>query len=403
LPSDESTFDGGDFGLLSPGWAGTPIALATSDAAVLAGVVLFESALAEVTAPAGVAERITEAARGIDIGQLAAAAREGGNPVIPLLGLLRAGLSPDDGEWLHRGATSQDALDTALVLMTRSAVEVIVADASAAATALAARAAEHRDTVMVGRTLTQHSTPITLGLKLAGWAWSVGRATTALRTAALALPVQLGGASGTLASFVTLDGDGLAVASRLAENLGLPEPVAPWHVHRSPLTRVADALVEVADAFGTVGANVALLARTEIGELDDGAAGGSSAMPHKSNPVRAVLLNAAARQAPLLGAQLHLDASTVDERPDGAWHAEWQTLRSLLRTVGGAAATGRELAEGLRVHDDAIAAHVAASAADLLSERAKYTDAPSDDPADYLGEAGRLTDLLLDAVNEELA
>ncbi|HEX7833983.1 MAG TPA: adenylosuccinate lyase, partial [Pseudolysinimonas sp.] len=175
---------------------------------------------------------------------------------------------------------------------------------------------------------------------------------------------------------------------------------------RSPLTRLADALVELSDALGTIGANVALLARTEIGELDDGADGASSAMPHKANPVRAVLLTAASRQAPALAAQLHGAASTVDERPDGAWHAEWQTLRMLLRTVGGSAATGVELARDLRVHEDRIAANVEAARDELLAERAGYVAGSEDaaaSPSDYLGDAGLLTDRLIAAARRELA
>ncbi|HTE60716.1 MAG TPA: lyase family protein [Solirubrobacteraceae bacterium] len=405
MPSaDEPRNDDADAGLLSPGWAGRPIATATGDAAVLAAIVLFEVSLATVSAPTGVADRILEAARGIDPADLAEGSRANGNPVIPLLAVLRGRLDADDARWLHRGATSQDALDTALVLMARDAAGLIAADAAAAAARLCDHAESHTATVMTGRTLTQPGTPITLGLKLAGWAWALATATAALRRASARLPVQLGGASGTLASFVAAEGPGagMATAERLAAELGLAVPPAPWHVHRAPLTRLADALVETSDALGTIGANVAVLSRREIGELDDGADGTSSAMPHKSNPVRAVLLNAAARQAPPLAAQLHLAASTVDERPDGAWHSEWQTLRLLLRTVGGAAATARELADGLRVHPDRIAANVAASATDLVSESTAYGPAAAT-PGDYLGEAENLTARLVSAARAELA
>ena len=160
---------------------------------------LFEVALATVTAPNGVAQRILEAARGIDPADLVDGARADGNPVIPLLAVLRARLDADDAAWLHRGATSQDALDTALVLMAGMLRRIIAGDAAAASAALCDLADAHRATVMTGRTLTQHSTPITLGLKLAGWAHSLARATAAVRAASAALPVQLGGASGTLA------------------------------------------------------------------------------------------------------------------------------------------------------------------------------------------------------------
>ncbi len=396
MPSDD-----GDFGLLSPAWAGRPIATATGDNAVLAAIVLFEVALATVTAPEGVASRMLEAARNVDPVGIAADSRADGNPVIPLLAVLRSRLDESDAAWLHRGATSQDALDTALVLVARDAAALILADAASAAARLCDLADQHRGTVMTGRTLTQHSTPITLGLKLAGWAHGIAFAVAAVRAASDALPVQLGGASGTLASFVAADGAGAGIRTSelLAAELGLASPPAPWHVHRAPLTRLADALVEMTDAFGTVGANVAVLARSDIRELDDGSGGGSSAMPHKSNPIRAVLLNAAARQAPPLAAQLH--AATVDERPDGSWHAEWQTLRMLLRTVGGSAATGRELAENLTVHSDVIAAHVADATADLLSESAKYGEAAT--PADYLGDADALTTRLIAAARNELA
>jgi 3-carboxy-cis,cis-muconate cycloisomerase len=391
--------DDADVGLLSPGWAGRPVATATGDRAVLAGIVLFEVALATVTAPAGVPQRILEAAHDIDPLDLLDDARADGNPVIPLLALLRSRLSADDAAWLHRGATSQDALDTGLVLVSRDAAGLICSDAASAAARLCDLAEEHRGTLMAGRTLTQHSTPITLGQKLAGWAYGIARATAAVRTASGALPLQFGGASGTLAATVASGEDALAVADALGAELGLPVPPAPWHVQRSPLTRFADALVELADAFGTVGANVAVLARTEIGELDDGAGGTSSAMPHKSNPVRAILLNAAARQAPHLGAALH--APAVDERPDGSWHAEWPSLRALLRVVGGAAATGRELAENLRVHPDAIAAHVAVSSHDLLSEAQRFGGAST--PHDYLGVSDAFTTRLIAAAREELA
>lgn len=391
--------DDADAGLLSPTWAGTPVSAVTSDAAVVAAMVRFEAALATATAPAGVADRITAAGRDLDPRALAAAARAGGNPVIPLLAALRERLDDEAARWLHRGATSQDALDTALVLLAVDAAGLIATDAAAAAGALAEHAERHRGTVMVGRTLTQAATPITLGLKLAGWAHAVASAAAAVRAAAGALPVQLGGAAGTLAAFEASEVDGVDLARRVAGELGLAEPVAPWHVHRAPITRLADALVGVTDALGTVGSNVTALAR--LGELDDGAGGGSSTMPHKSNPMHAVLLNAAARQAPFLGAAVHAAAVTVDERPDGAWHAEWEPFRSLLRVAGGAAVAGRDLATGLRVHADVIAANVDAAADDLLAERARFAEGDAT-PADYLGAADALTTRLLDATRKEL-
>jgi 3-carboxy-cis,cis-muconate cycloisomerase len=395
-----STDDDADTGLLSPVWAGTPVAAVTSDRAVLAAIIRFESALATVTAPPGVAERIAAAGVDIEPGAIAREARGGGNPVIPLLGVLKERLDDEAAHWLHRGATSQDALDTALALIAKDAAELIVADAAAAVESFAAHAERHRDTVMVGRTLTQPATPITLGLKLAGWARGVASAAAAVRAASVAYPVQLGGAAGTLAAFTASGADSIDIASRLARDLGLADPIAPWHVWRSPVTRLGDALVELTDAFGTIGENTTALAR--LGELDDGAAGGSSTMPQKSNPVRAVLINAAARQATHLVSSLHTAAITVDERPDGAWHAEWEPFRALLRVAGGTAATGRDLAAGLRVHTDVIAANVLAAAPDLLAERKRFADGEAQ-PSDYIGVAGEFVTRLLAEARKELA
>ena len=395
-----STDGDADTGLLSPVWAGTPVAAVTSDRAVLAAIVRFEAALATVTAPPGVSERIAAAGTDLDPAAIARDSRAGGNPVIPLLAVLRERLDDEAAHWLHRGATSQDALDTGLALIAKDAAELIFADAAAAVESFAAHADRHRETVMVGRTLTQPATPITLGLKLAGWARGVASAAASVRAAANAYPVQLGGAAGTLAAFTASGADSIDIASRLARDLGLADPVAPWHVWRSPVTRLGDALVELTDAFGTVGENTPALAR--LGELDDGAAGGSSTMPHKSNPVRAVLINAAARQSTHLVSSLHTAAVTVDERPDGAWHAEWEPFRALLRVAGGAAAIGRDLAAGLRVHPEVIAAHVAAAAPELLAERARFADGQAQ-PSDYIGVSGEFVTRLLAEARKELA
>lgn len=397
MPSPDA--GSGDFGLLSPLWAGTPVADVTSDRAVLAAIVRFESALAAVTAPPGVAGRIAAVGSQVDPAHIAREARVGGNPVIPLLAAMRESLDAEASEWLHRGATSQDALDTALVLVAKDAVEHVVTDAAASVHALAAHAEAHRGTVMVGRTLAKAATPTTLGLKIAGWAWSIARAAASVRRACAHLPVQLGGAAGTLAAFTASGADSIDISARMARDLGLAEAVAPWHVLRSPITRLGDALVELTDALGTVGENVTALAR--LGELDDGAGGGSSTMPHKSNPVHAILLNAASRQAVQLSASLHVAAITVDERPDGAWHAEWEPFRTLLRVAGGAASTGRDLASGLTAHPAVIAAHVSESAEELLAESQRF--AAADSPEDYLGVADALVTRLLTAAREELA
>ena len=403
MPSTDSgdlSGDDADYGLLSPVWAGTPVTAVTSDRAVLAAMVRFEATLAKVAAPHGIDKQIMAAGVGIDPAAIARAARAGGNPVIPLLAALRENLDKDASEWLHRGATSQDALDTALALIAKDAARIIVADATAAVESFAEHAEKHRATVMVGRTITQPATPITAGLKIAGWARGVAAATAAVREAADAFPVQLGGAAGTLAAMTASGADSIDIAARLADELGLAEPTAPWHVWRSPITRLGDALVELTDAFGTVGENTTGLAR--IDEMDDGASGGSSTMPHKSNPIRAVLLNAATRQATHLLSSLHTASITIDERPDGAWHAEWEPFRSLLRVAGGSAFIGRELAAGLRVNTEVIARHVAESASDLTAERVRFVKGDVD-PSEYLGVTDEFITRLLTEARKDLA
>jgi 3-carboxy-cis,cis-muconate cycloisomerase len=203
---------------------------------------------------------------------------------------------------------------------------------------------------MIGRTLTQWALPITFGDKLSSWRAGLEEARADL--AALTYPVQSGGPVGS-------SSDG----GRLAERLGLS--AAPsWHTHRRPVTRAGDALVATTDACGHVARDVLLMSRPEIGELSEGRGGGSSSMPHKANPVLSVLVRRAALTAPQLGATLHLCAADqVDERADGAWHAEWDTLRILVRRTAVAADQTADLLQGLRVHPDRMAANLAAAEA----------------------------------------
>ncbi|NBM18802.1 lyase family protein, partial [Streptomyces sp. GC420] len=190
-----------DLGLLSPVWAGTEAEASTGDAAFVQALLDAEAALTRAVAPAEVAARVTAACRAdaFDIRDLALRASAGGNPVIPLVGALRAAVGPADAEWVHRGATSQDILDTALMLVASRTVRLVLADLTRTAAALAGLAAAHRDTPMPGRTLTQHAVPTTFGLKAAGWRCLVLDAHD--RLTALRLPAQLGGAAGTLAAF----------------------------------------------------------------------------------------------------------------------------------------------------------------------------------------------------------
>jgi 3-carboxy-cis,cis-muconate cycloisomerase len=312
-----------------------------------------------------------------------------GNPVLPLVSALRSRV-PDT---VHTGLTSQDVLDTALVLLARDGVARVRADLGRVAAALGRLADEHRGSVMAGRTLTQHAVPITFGLKAARWLDSVLDAVPDVER--LRFPVQCGGAAGTL-SRAALSADPLEAAAAFARALDLVWPGLPWHTQRAPITRIGDALVRVCDALGVFAADVLTLGRPEIAEVREGAApgrGGSSTMPHKQNPVLAVLVNSASLRAPGLGAQLHLCAArAVDERPDGAWHAEWPALLELIELTVVAASQAAELAEGLRVFPDVMARRAGDVAADLLAERGGGGAA---DLPGYLGAADAFVDHVL--------
>jgi 3-carboxy-cis,cis-muconate cycloisomerase len=309
--------------------------------------------------------------------------------------------------WLHRGLTSQDVLDTALVLCSRATHGLVLADLDRQVAALAELAERHRDDLMAGRTLTQHAVPITFGLKAAQWLQGVLDARDDLR--ALSFPIQLGGAAGTLAAVTELTGDAeasQALVAAAAQALQL-DPAPPWHTSRAPFTRYADALVRANDAWGHIANDVLLLARPEIGELAEPAVegrGGSSTMPQKANPVLSLLIRRAVLTAPGHAAQLHLAAATtVDERPDGAWHTEWSTLAALSRHTLTAGSQMTELLDGLHVDTARMAAVVKQKSSALLAEQSsirELSDADSDsdtdfDPSRYLGASGRTIDQLL--------
>ncbi|GAA2423835.1 3-carboxy-cis,cis-muconate cycloisomerase [Streptomyces macrosporus] len=381
-----------DTGLLSPGRAGSAVEEATGDTAYLRGMLDAEAALTRAQAavglaPAAAAEAVTAAAAeygrrgGTAARDLALRARSGGNPVIPLVAELTAAVAeraPDAAPYVHRGATSQDIVDTAAMLVASRALAPVLADLDATAVALADLAARHRDTPMPGRTLAQHAVPTTFGLKAAGWRSLVLDARDRLAAVRAALPAQLGGAAGTLAAFgayAEADGsrmsDGLAarLTAAYAAETGLAEPVLPWHTLRTPIADLAGALAFAAGALGKLAADVLVLSRTDTAEVAEGRGGGSSAMPHKANPVRATLIAAAARQVPALASVLYASLAAEDERPAGAWHAEWQPLRECLRLTGGAARDAAELVAGLRVNPRRMAENLAAGGGLVVTER----------------------------------
>ncbi|OLZ70390.1 3-carboxy-cis,cis-muconate cycloisomerase [Streptomyces sp. IMTB 2501] len=373
-----------DTGLLAPGRAGSPAAHATGDGAYLRALLDAEAALTRAQAalglaPAEAADAVTRAAdpARFDVRSLAERARTGGNPVIPLVADLTATVGEPYGPYVHRGATSQDILDTAAMLVASRALEPVLADLARTECALAGLAARHRDTPMPGRTLTQHAVPTTFGLKAAGWRSLVLDARDRVTRVRVALPAQLGGAAGTLAAFQAYGArNATALTEAYAREVGLAAPSLPWHTLRTPIADLAGALAFAAGALGKIGEDVLTLSRTEIGEVTEGSGGGSSAMPHKANPVRSTLLVAAARRAPQLAATLYGCVAAGDERPAGAWHAEWEPLRELLRLTGGAARDAADLTEGLSVNAEAMRRNLDLTRGLIVSERLSAALAP---------------------------
>ncbi|MFE0185377.1 3-carboxy-cis,cis-muconate cycloisomerase [Streptomyces olivaceus] len=382
-PADSYADDDGT-SLLAPGWAGSPVASATGDRAYLRALLDAEAALTRAqaavgAAPAGAADAVSGAAdpAAFDTRSLAERARAGGNPVIPLVADLTAAVGEPYGPYVHRGATSQDVLDTATTLVAARALDLLLPDLTRTERALARLAAEHRDTPMAGRTLTQHAVPTTFGLKAAGWRTLVLDARDRITAVRDTLPVQLGGAAGTLAAFGAYGAtDPVGLTAAYARELGLRAPLLPWHTLRTPVADLAGCLAFAAGALGKIAADVLTLARTEIGEVAEGSGGGSSAMPHKANPVRSTLIAAAARRAPQLAATLYGSLVAEDERPAGAWHAEWESLRDLLRLTGGAARDAAGLTERLRVRPDVMRAHLGLTHGLIVSERLSAELAP---------------------------
>ena len=362
-------------------------------------------------APAGARADLHGLVSGADLERVAGAAEASGNPVVPLLSLLRERLAPTNAEaatWLHRGLTSQDVLDTAVVLCGRATTALVLSHLDRSVSTLERLARRHRDDVMAGRTLTQHAVPITFGLKAAHWLQGLLDARDDLR--ALRFPVQVGGAAGTLAATVELAGDVDAAQFLVAETARILhlDNASPWHTTRTPLTRYADALVRTTDAMGHLANDVLLLARPEIAELAEPAVdgrGGSSTMPQKANPVLSVLIRRAALAAPGLNAQLHLAAAaTVDERPDGSWHTEWSALATLSRHTLAAASQTAELLAGLHVDTARMAALVKQQGSALTAEQRSIAELldreAASDPRHYLGAAGEIIDEVLSRTDD---
>ena len=352
-----------------------------SDDAFLTAMVAVEQAWLDGLVEAGIAPDGASADLGEhlvdgDAEMIARDADADGNPVTGLIALLRERVSGPTAGWLHRGLTSQDVIDTALMLCVRDVLARITDEFAVQVHSLSVLAETHRGTPMLARTLTQAALPSTVGVKLARWLSGLLDAAEPLAALRSSLPVQAGGAAGTLAAATELAGSiagAIALSDTLAAALRLA-PAPPWHTTRSPVTRIGDALVTCCDAWGHIAADVATGSRPEIGELAEGRGGGSSTMPHKNNPVCSVLIRRAAFTAAPMGATLHTaSAASVDERSDGAWHAEWATLRTLARRSVVAAAHATKLLTGLQVNLERTAANLAA-AKGVLSEQQAMTE-----------------------------
>ena len=333
------------------------VAEATSARAWLQAMLDVEAALAAAEAelgiiPAAAAEAIAGAcdAGRFDPGALARDARDTGSPVVPLVRSLAAQLPDEAARYVHWGATSQDVMDSAAMLVAQRTLRLVDEDLRGVVRACAKLADEHRSTPMAGRTLLQHALPITFGLKAAGWLAGVAEARE--RLAAVTLDAELGGAAGTLAS---LGSDGTRVLKAFAERLGLGEPALPWHTARVRVGALGAALGLAAGALEKVALDLTLLAQTEVDEVaepSDGGRGGSSTLPHKRNPVGAVSCIACARLVRGAAATLLASMPQEHERATGAWHAEWPALSEALALTGGAAHSLREALDGLEVHPE---------------------------------------------------
>jgi 3-carboxy-cis,cis-muconate cycloisomerase len=370
---------------------GGPIA---DDAAWLRAMLAAEAGLARALeraglAPPGAGAAVTAAAgraADFDLAELGRSSALTGNPVPGLArALTRLVADPAARAAVHRGATSQDIMDTAVMLLARDAIDATLASLSRAADAAARLAGAHRGSLMIGRTLLQQAVPVTFGVVAAGWLAGLDAAIAGLVSVRdTRLAAQFGGAAGTLAS---LGADGPRVKALFARELGLADPPLPWHTERLRIIDVATAMARVTATLGKIARDVTLLAQTEVAEVSEGSGapaadgassagvssaprrGGSSAMPNKNNPVAAIAILGCTRQVPGLLATLVASAEQEQQRAAGAWHAEWQPLGHLLELAVSAAAWASDLLANLDVNTGRMAANLAAAGEFPLAEQ----------------------------------
>ena len=356
-----------------------PMRQVFSDQGRVQGMLDFEAALARAEAAAGVIPRALVAdieaacrAEFYDFDALAIAIGSAGNSAIPLVKALGKRIAASNAEaerYVHMGATSQDAMDSGLVLQLRAAIDLLERDLDTLSRQLAAQAQRHAATPMAGRTWLQHATPVTLGMKIAGWLGAIDRHRQRLdEIKPRLLCLQFGGASGSLAA---LGDKAWSVAGALAAELDLQLPEQPWHTQRDRLVEFASLLGLIAGSLGKMGRDISLLMQTEAGELFEPSApgkGGSSTMPHKRNPVGAAVLIGAATRAPGLVATMFAAMPQEHERSLGLWHAEWETLPELCCLVSGALQQALIMVPDLEVDAERMAANLELTRGLVLAE-----------------------------------
>ncbi|AAY37168.1 3-carboxy-cis,cis-muconate cycloisomerase [Pseudomonas syringae] len=350
-----------------------------SDEGRVQGMLDFEAALARAQARVGLIPPEVVAdielscdARLFDFDALAIAIGSAGNSAIPLvkaLGKQIAARSAEAERYVHMGATSQDVMDSGLILQLRRAIVLLEHDLTRLADAMAEQAQHHAGTPLAGRTWLQQATPVTLGMKIAGWLGAVTRHRQRLNEIKpRLLCLQFGGASGSLAA---LGDQAFSVAEALAGELQLALPEQPWHTQRDRLVEFASLLGLIAGSLGKLGRDVSLLMQTEVGEVFEPSApgkGGSSTMPHKRNPVGAAVMISTATRAPGLVATMLAAMPQEHERSLGLWHAEWETLPELCCLVSGSLQQALQVIPGLQVDAERMAVNLQSTKGLILAE-----------------------------------
>ena len=340
-----------------------------SDEALIEAMLRFESALAATQADLGLVPQKAASVIGdcctvqfFDVNELLRSAERDGNPAISLvkaIGKQVAAIDPEATKYVHMGATSQDVIDTGLMLCTKKALELVIADLAGIEKRLINLVERQRRTFLPGRTLLQHARPISLGLKAAGWLDGIARGRRMLQQdAATSLAVQFGGAVGSLAASGP---KGLEILDGLARKLDLATPEVPWHTQRDRIGRLGMDLALVGTALAKIAQDVVLLMQTEVAELAEDlglGGGGSSTLPHKQNPIAPTKILANAKRIPALAAALLTSMVHEHERSPGGWHAEWVVFPEIIRAVGGSAAHALELVSGLQIHPERMLANI---------------------------------------------